>query len=154
LLPPAGILIAGAALVAGLAGCGGTYSRQSAIDTFSTANPEATPEQAGCVVDSLIDRYSLDRLEVELDADPPDAAFEEVQFREMARCGLAGDLHQLVLDQLVASGISEADAPCVADRLVGTMTDDDIDVLVSGQISEQFSAKFLQAIDDCDALSP
>ena len=148
------IIVAGLGLVVGLSGCGETDSRQDAIDSFTDANPDATLEQATCVVDNLIDHYSLDQLEVELATDPPGADFEEVQFREMFRCGIVGDLQQLVVDQLVLNGVSETDAPCVAERLVGTMTDDDIDVLVSGQISEQFSTKFLQAMDACDALSP
>ncbi len=148
------MLLVGMILVVGLAGCGQAFSRQGAIDSFTTATPEATPEQAACVVDNLIDRYSLDQLEIELAADPPDPSFEESQFREMFRCGIVGDVEKQVTQQLILNGVSEADAPCVSERLVGTMTDDDIDVLLSGQISEQFSTKFRQAMDACDALNP
>ncbi|MCP3992145.1 MAG: hypothetical protein GY724_23945 [Actinomycetia bacterium] len=147
-------LTVGMILVVGLSGCGRAFSRQDAIDSFMAVSPEATSQEAACVVDNLIDRYSLDQLEIELAADPPDAGFEEAQFREMFRCGIVGDVEQQVTEQLTLNGVEEADAPCVAERLVGTMTDDDIDVLLSGEISEQFSTKFLQAMDACDALNP
>jgi hypothetical protein len=149
---PVALLTMMVTVVSLVTGCGNGLSRQGAITSFQEANPDASPEQASCVVDELIDRYSLDQLEVELAADFPDAGFEESQFRAMFRCGVVGDVEHQVTEQLAASGVDDEHAPCVADALVGALTDEDIDVLLSGQITEAFSTKFYQAMDDCDAL--
>ncbi|MGF1598339.1 MAG: hypothetical protein ACFCVK_15630 [Acidimicrobiales bacterium] len=135
-----------------VAGCGQGFDRDHAIDTFVEANPEATPEQAACVVDELIERYGLDDLDNELRADTPDAGFEEEQFRQMFLCGVEGDIRRQLTDQLIANGIGEDDAPCVADALVDGITDDDVDVLLSGQITDEFNDKFHDALEECDAL--
>ena len=144
------------AVVAMLVGasCGQSFTRAAAIESFANANPEATSEQAACVVDRLDDRYGMDQLESELAFEPLDPAFEEAQFRDMFRCGLAGDVQSQISQQLSDNGVSDADAPCVAENLVQTMTDDDIDVLLSGQITNEFATKFFQAMDDCGALNP
>lgn len=130
-------------------GCGQGFSRNTAIDNFGEANPDASDEQSACVVDQLIERVGLERVEEGLTTDPVPADFEEVQFREMFRCGLEGDIEAQIVEQLQASGVAAGDAPCVAGELVGSLTDADIDVLLSGEITEEFSAKFLQAMDGC-----
>jgi hypothetical protein len=137
--------------VALLAGCGAGYDREDAVSRFRGLNPEVTADQAGCVVDRLVERFGLDRLESDLGADPPDADFEEAQFTDMFRCGVQGDVRQQIADQLVASGVAEADAPCVADELVATMTDADVDVLLSGDITTAFAQKFEVAMAACGA---
>ena len=144
-----------AALVLLLApgGCGSGFNRASAIESFRTANEEATPGQAECVVDALIDTYGVDQLESELGADPIDAGFEEAQFREMFRCGVAGDWRQQITDQLIENGVAPDDAPCVSDELFATMTDDDVDVLLSGEITDSFTDLFYTALESCDALN-
>ena len=136
------------------ASCGQGFNRVAAIESFGKANPEATSDQAACVVDRLIDRYGLDELESELGTEPLHPSFEEVQFREMFRCGLAGDVQAQVIRQLSDNGVSAEDAPCVAENLVQALTDDDVDVLLSGQITDEFATKFYEAMDDCDALNP
>ena len=91
---------------------------------------------------------------MELEAEPVSAGFEEDQFRAMFRCGVVGDVERQVADQLEANGVGAEHSPCVAGTLVGAMTDEDIDVLLSGQITDDFATKFRQAMDDCDALNP
>ena len=137
-----------------LAACGQGFTREVAIDSFGEANPDATPDQSACVVDLLIDQYGLEQLEVELATDPLDANFEEAQFRAMFRCGIEGDVTQQLTVQLTDAGVDRADAPCVAEALVESLTDADIDVLLSGQLTDEFSTKFFQAMDDCGALNP
>ena len=58
-----------------------------------------------------------------------------------------------LIEQLEASGVGADVAPCVADRIVDQLGDDDIDVLVSGQITEDFMATFIAAMEGCDAVS-
>ncbi|MEM9135377.1 MAG: hypothetical protein AAF962_01165 [Actinomycetota bacterium] len=143
-----------AALALLVVGCGEEFTTERAVDSFQNANPDASLTESTCVVDLLVDEFGLGRLESELAAEPPEAGFEEAQFRAMFRCGLEGDIEEQITDQLVATGVDDADAPCVSAELVGALTDDDIDVLLSGEITEEFSAKFLEAMDACGALNP
>ncbi|MEM7325404.1 MAG: hypothetical protein AAF531_20120 [Actinomycetota bacterium] len=137
-----------------LGACGeDSLDRDSAIDSFSAANPEATPSQSACVVDRLIERLGLDGLDEQLGADPPDPEFEEMQFRDMFACGLEGDVRVQIVDQLEINGVAPADAPCVADVIVDDLTDADIDVLLSGVISDEFLAKFIDAMESCGAIN-
>jgi len=137
-----------------VAGCGGGASREAAIESFQDANPEATDEQAACVVDGLIDRYGLDELDAQLGTVPLDAAFEEDQFREMFVCGVDGDWRADITEQLIDNGVAAEDAPCVSDELFATMSDDDIGVLLTGQITDSFSETFYDALETCNALNP
>ncbi len=137
-----------AALV--LAACGGGGGdRESAIAAFEEANPDVGARESGCVVDELIERHGLDDLDRLLAEPESDAGFEEDQFRAMFRCGVGGDVEQQITEQLTAVGVAPADAPCVASELVSTLTDDDIDVLLSGEITEGFAAKFTTAAAGC-----
>ncbi len=136
------------------AGCGGGNSREAAIESFQKANPEATDEQSACVVDGLIDRYGVDELDAQLGAVPLDAGFEEDQFREMFVCGVDGDWRADITEQLIDNGVPADDAPCVSDELISTMSDDDIGVLLTGEITESFSETFFDALATCDALNP
>jgi hypothetical protein len=143
-----------AAFVLCLAACGQDgFDRAAAVDSFSTANPDATDIQSGCVIDRLIDRFGLDGLEEQLSADPQELDFEEAQFRDMFACGMEGDVQDQIAEQLENNGVAPADAPCVADELVTDLTDDDIDVLLSGDISDEFLAKFVAAMESCGAIN-
>lgn len=135
------------------AGCGQGFDREAAVSSFGEANPDVTTAQAECVVDRLIDRYGLGELEQELRNDPPDERFEEAQFRDMFACGVQGDVTDQVVEQLEANGVTEEYAPCVADHLVGDLTDGDIDVLLSGEITDEFFEKFVGAMEDCGAVN-
>ena len=143
--------LAGVAIVAG---CGQGFSRDAAIDSFRETNEDVTGEQAACVVDGLIDRYGLDELESQLAASPLEASFEEDQFREMFVCGVAGDWRADITDQLIENGVAPDDAPCVSDELFATMSDDDIGVLLTGEITESFASTFAAALETCEALNP
>ena len=135
-------------------GCSQGLTREDAIESFRRANSEATEEQAACVVDGLIDRYGLADLEAELSAEPLGPDFEEDQFREMFVCGVDGDWRAEVTTQLIENGVAADDAPCVTDDLFATMSDDDIGVLLTGEITDSFSEKFYAALETCDALNP
>lgn len=135
------------------AGCGQGFDRVAAVESFRDANPEVTGDQAGCVVDGLIERYGLDGLAVELEAGTEQSpAFTEAQFREMFTCGVQGDVVDELTEQLEASGVAAEQAPCVAQGLAGELTDGDIDVLLSGNITDEFMAKFVAAMETCGAV--
>lgn len=146
-------LIVAAASLFPVAACGQGFTRDDAVDSFAAANPDATGDQSACVVDRLLDRYGLDELEAELVAEPRNPAFEEAQFRDMFACGLEGDVEAEIAEQLRTNGVEPDDAPCVAGELVGGLDDDDIDVLLSGEITEDFMGKFVDAMSACGAIA-
>lgn len=136
-----------------LVGCGqGGFDRAAAIESFGQANPETTATERACVVDRLIDRYDVDGLESELANDEPSVEFVEAQFRDMFACGVEGDVESQIADQLGAAGVGAEHTPCVAETLAQDLDDGDIDVLLSGDITEQFFDKFYSAMDRCGAL--
>ncbi len=143
-------------IATGASACGddpASFDRDAAVTSFSSANPGASTAQSGCVVDRLIERYGLERLEDELRSDPPKADFAESQFRDMFACGIEGDVRDQIVEQLKANDVAEADAPCVADVLMEDLDDDDFDVLLSGEITDSFFAKFVSAMEDCGAIN-
>ncbi|MGH1490462.1 MAG: hypothetical protein ACRBK7_13920 [Acidimicrobiales bacterium] len=144
--------VAAACLVAGC-GQAEAFDRAAAIESFSNANPVATPEQSECVVDRLVDRYGLEGLRDELDAEPQDQAFSNAQFRDMFACSMDGDVRDQIDEQLQANGVAAKDAPCVADAMVDELTDDDFDVLLSGEITDDFFSKFVSAMEECGAIN-
>ncbi len=119
---------------------------------FTAANPDATTAQAECVVDRLLSERELAVIESELTAEEIAPEFEEDQFRAMFVCGIEGDVGEQITEQLVANGVSPDDAPCVSGELIGQLTDTDIDVLLSGEITDEFYAKFFAAMESCGAV--
>ncbi len=133
------------------AGCGEEFDRTAAVESFQRANPEISATQAECVVDRQIGRYGIDGLATELQADPESDEFIDQQFRDMFACGIDGDITEQLIDQLQSNGVAADDAPCVAGALTGDLDDADIDVLVSGEITDEFMAKFVSAMESCGA---
>ncbi len=146
-------VVIAATLVLSSCGTGESFDREAAAESFAVANPEATAAQTDCVVDRLVDRYGLEQLEQELEADPLNPGFEEDQFRDMFACGIEGDVRSQIVEQLEANGVTGEDAPCVADQLIVEMEDQDFDVLLSGQITDEFLAKFVDAMEACGAIN-
>lgn len=126
--------------------------RSTLIEAFEENNPDVSTEQATCVVDRLLDRYELSELRTELETEPLSSGFEEAQFRDMFACGLQGDVRGQITEQLQANGVEAEYAPCVSDELVSDLTDADIDVLLSGEITEAFYQKFFAAMQTCGAV--
>ncbi len=141
------------ALTAALAGCAQGFDRNGAVLGFAETHPDATTEQAECVVDRLLDRYALEDLEAKLASDPMEPGFEEAQFRDMFACGLEGDVRDQIATELESTGLKAEEAPCVADALVEDLDDADIDVLLSGEITDAFYEKFFVAMESCGAVN-
>lgn len=155
-LGPAAALALVCLVAAGLTGCGRGFGRDDAVDAFQEAHPETSSTEAGCVVDRLIDRYGIDGLADELETGDPSPGFSEAQFTDMFACGIDGDvtaeLTRQLTGQLTDAGIDGDDATCVAGSLAAELDDGDIEVLVSGDITDEYLAKFTAAMEDCGAL--
>lgn len=146
------MLVALLVLALAAASCGQGISRDSLAADFAAANPDVTTAQAECVVDRLLTARDLAAIEAELTASEITPRFEEEQFRAMFVCGIEGDVGDQITEQLVANGVSSDDAPCVSDELIGQLTDDDVDVLLSGEITDEFYTKFFRAMEACGAV--
>jgi hypothetical protein len=137
-----------AAVAAGLAGCGDGYTRDEAVTAVVEANPELTGEQAECVANGLIERYGLDEMADQLGGGAS-GDFTEAQFTEMFLCG---DVGQVLTEQLETAGVSAEQAPCVSGEIVGSLSDDDVDALLSSEITPELSGKLTAAREACGAL--
>ena len=142
------------------AACSTGFSRADAVEAFQVANPDASPAEAVCVIDSLIERYEtepvdesdLAGLEAELLADPQRRAFVLHQYRAMFGCGMTGDVEAQLRRELSSSGIDPEAVACVASELAATLSDDDLDVLINDEMSDSFYETFFTAVEACDAL--
>ncbi len=132
--------------------CAAEFTRDAAIDSFVASNEDASRQQAGCVVDRLVDEYGLEGLEAELAAERRAADFEEMQFRAEFGCGMRSSVEESLVTQLEASGIEGDKAACAADELVDSLVEDDLDVLLSGELNDDFYAKYFDSLERCDAL--
>ena len=133
-----------------LAGC--AVTEEDLLESFKSTNVDATDEQAGCVVDQLINIYGVEGLEAELLAEPADREFDEQQFRTMIHCGMTDRLTNPLTAQLQRLEVPTESQPCVVAALTTDITDDDLDVLLSGEITDEYYAKFFDALLSCDAL--
>lgn len=135
-----------------LSACGSGFTREAAIDSFMVANTDATTAQAECVVDELVGIYTLDGLETELAAEPLSEEFELTQYRASFACGMRNDVRSQLIDQLQASGLSGEDARCAGETMADELDEDDLEVLISGELTDEFFDKYFVALEACDAL--
>ncbi len=146
----------GVALVLGVvvtvSGCSSSLTRQEADEAFLRGHPDATEHQAGCVVDKLISTYGLDGLQIELEREVPVRSFEIDQFRASFGCGLTGDVEAELARQLEASGVKPVSARCAGKELTASLDDEGLDVLLSGEITDEFYEKYFVALEACNAL--
>ena len=153
-----------------VAACSSGFSRVDAVESFQTANPDASTTEAACVIDALIEEYegepvdeeALGGLEAELLAEPQRERFLLDQFRAKFGCGLTDGVEAQLRRELLANGIDESAVGCVAEALAGRLTDADLEVLIGAdedgaagladQGSDSFYASFFAAVEACDAL--
>ena len=144
----AATVLASAALVAG---CGNEFTRDDVAASFATSAPDVPADAADCVVDDLIETFGIDGLAAELEAEQTSIVYAEADTRARLRCGLVGDVRAELVTELEGSGITSEASACVADALLSDLSDDDIEVLLSGASSEAFTQKYLDAAEDCGA---
>ncbi len=135
-----------------LSGCSSSLTRQEADAAFLRSHPDATEHQAGCVVDKLIAIYGLDGLRIELEREVPARSFEIDQFRGSFGCGLTDDVEAELARQLEATGIEAIAARCAAKELTTNLDEEGLDVLLSGEITDDFYEKYFVALEACNAL--
>lgn len=120
--------------------------------SFVEAHPEATAEQASCTVGVLVDRYGIEGLEAELEAVEDSSEFTEAQFRAMVGCGMTQEVSAQLRTQMAELGVSDEARDCVVSELTKEITDADLDVLITGELTDAYYAKFFDALSACDAL--
>lgn len=140
--------------------CSTGLSRAEAVESFQTANPDASTIEAACVVDALIEIYEtepvdegdLAAIEDELSADPQREQFLLDQFRAKFRCGMTDGVEAQLRRELLANDIDGDAVDCVAEALTGRLTDEDLEVLINDEMTDAFYATFFDAVESCDAL--
>ncbi len=143
-----------------LTSCSSGFSKDQAIEAFQAANPDASTAEAACVIDALIETYetepvdesALGGLEAELLAEPSRPEFVLDQYRAKFGCGMTEDVEAQLRRELAANGISAEAVGCVAEELAGSLTDDDLDVLINDEMTDSFYRTFFAAVESCDAL--
>ncbi len=141
-----------AAFAVVVASCSNGLSRDDLVESFLASNPDATAEQAGCVVDRLIDDHTLDGVDRELGEPRRTPAFVRSQYEAEFLCGRTDDVRNQVLALLLERDLDPADADCVADELTSLFDADDLDVLIDGVMTDEFFDDYFVAVETCDAL--
>ncbi len=139
------------ALVA-LPGCSRALTEDDLVEAYQLSYPAASDETAGCVVGELVDAYEIVGVETELAAVSSSAAFAEAQYLAQFHCGQTDDVLRQVIAMLVERDLDPDQANCVATALVGDLDDQDLEVLMRGEMTDQFFDKYFTATYDCDAL--
>ena len=120
--------------------------------SFADAN-RVESQTAACAIDSLVSELGAKSVVDELQLAAPSPAFNERQFRALFACGETTAVREALEPQLVQQGTAPVDAPCVARELAETMDDDDLTVLLDGEITDGFYAKFFEAQEACGAVN-
>ncbi len=133
-------------------GCTQELTEDDLVEAYQTSRPSFSADVAECVVGRLVETFGVDGVEGELDAITQTDAFEVALYRAEFDCGETGDVERRLVELLLDRDLESEAAECVAGDLVGDLDDSDFDVLLSGEITDQFFDKYYTALYDCDAL--
>ncbi len=133
-------------------GCTQELTEDDLVEAYQTSRPNFSADVAECVVGRLVETFGVDGVEGELDAITQTDAFEVALYRAEFDCGETGDVERRLVELLLDRDLESEAAECVAGDLVGDLDDSDFDVLLSGEITDQFFDKYYTALYDCDAL--
>lgn len=122
------------------------------VEAFMRANPDASNSEASCVIDSLTEALGATELIATLWQDPIPRDFELAQFRASFECGIDSEIRSELTAQLVDQGTPADKAPCVADAIVDEMNPAELNVLITGEITDAFYTKYFNAMQTCGAL--
>lgn len=123
------------------------------VRAFMEANSEVSAVEASCVIDTLTEAIGTSELIATLWLDEIPREFEVSQFKAMFACGIDRDVRSALTEQLIDRGTTAQKAPCVADEIVNRMDVEELDVLISGENTDEFYAKYFNAMEGCGALS-
>lgn len=146
-------MIAAALAIALLAGgCSRALTEDDLVEAYQDSNSNASATMSECIVGALVDRFGVDGVEAELEAIAPTQDFERTQYQAEFRCGDTDDVETQIEVLLTARDGNPEAAACVATALVPKLDDADLEVLLSGEMTDQFFDKYFVAVSDCDAL--
>lgn len=121
------------------------------VASFAEVNG-VTAETAECAVGRLQQQYGFweltDRL---LEADDS-IQFQRRQFEAIFSCGDRRTIAEQLRPQLIDQGVDPDDAGCVAATIADRMVIEDLAVLYSGVMTDEFGRLFFAALDTCGAL--
>ncbi len=123
------------------------------VQAFVDANPDVSNEQAQCVVAALTTELGTPQLIANLWAEPTPREFELAQFKAMFGCGIVEEVRSALRRQLVDQGVAPNKAPCVASAIVEQLSPDELDVLITGENTDEFYAKYFNAMESCGAIN-
>lgn len=132
-------------------GCAG-LDREDLVDAYLSGHPELSRQTAGCVVDTLVETHGVDGLESELAADPESSEFQLAHLRARFGCGITSDVVDELGPQLIERGLDAETASCVVDALTRDMEPEDLDVVLSGTMTDDFYSRYFDAMEECDAV--
>ena len=137
-----------------MSSCGVVVNTKSdLVQAFTDANPDASKAEAECVVDALTTELGTPQLIANLWAEPVPRDFELAQFRAMFDCGIDDEIRSALRTQLIEQGTPPNKAPCVANEIVDVMSSDELDVLITGESTDEFYAKYFNAMESCGAIN-
>lgn len=123
----------------------------SLVASFAEVNG-VSEETAGCAVGHLQQQYGFWELTDRLIEEDDSIQFQRRQFEVMFTCGDRTAIADQLRPQLIDQGVDPADAGCVASEIADRMVIEDLAVLYSGVMTEQFGQLFFGALDACGAL--
>lgn len=134
-------------------GCGQELDRAALLESFERDLPDATPAQAGCVVDDLVERFGLDEIEQELEAERASRQFANAAVVAMAECGY--DLSRFepwtatLVQNLDRLGYQPDDARCLADEVSPGLSGEQVQQLLDGEVPAGFRRRMAAALEAC-----
>ncbi len=140
------------ALAVALGACSQDLTEDDLVEAYQASRPSYSADVAECVVAHLVESFGVEGVEAELDTITSTDAFEVALYRAEFDCGETGDVEGRIVELLLDRDLDPEAAECVAADLVVDLDDSDFDVLLSGEITDQFFDKYYTAIYDCDAL--
>jgi hypothetical protein len=142
------------AVLAGASGCGDELDRRALTESFQRDFPDATATEASCVVDDLLDRFTLDEIEAEMDSGQASAPFANATVAAMASCGYDLSAFEPWMLTMVANltrlGFEPDEARCAAERLSGQLTGDEVEQLTAGELPPGFRSRLVEALAACE----
>lgn len=141
-----------AAIVVLFGGCSRELSEEDLAEAYQASNDNASATMSECIVGTLVDQFGVDGVEAELEAVTATQDFQRTQYQAEFRCGDTADVETQIEALLTARDGDPDAASCIASALVPKLDDSDLEVLLSGEMTDQFFDKYFVAVSDCDAL--
>lgn len=149
--PRVGRLVIGIVGAVVAVSCAKEVTRADLDEAVLRADEGASPIQASCIVDELVAIYGLDGVQTEMKREAPTHDFQTDRVMSQLRCGYFSAFKAPAMDTLMADGADHDQAQCVTTGFVSSITDSDIDHMVTGQSWDGFPVedKWFDALEAC-----